>query len=212
MAAVVYHNFQMGSAQVSFSVLVWGPSRSSDDRFSEKRKQVKESIENNGHKAFFSEELTFDEQYTVPVNVQERAQLEMIDLVVCLGTDFGAMQEAQEFADERPQHFLLWLSSRGKGTYSESEKYCDWPARRQFSSVIRTLSHVSLRQQALTGWSGGGIENGRSTTRGGASTRSTQRAAEKNDWEFSPLPLLRRVAIPSARPLGRRSRLVPAII
>jgi hypothetical protein len=116
MAAVVYHNFQMGSAQVSFSVLVWGPSRSSDDRFSEKRKQVKESIENNGHKAFFSEELTFDEQYTVPVNVQERAQLEMIDLVVCLGTDFGAMQEAQEFADERPQHFLLWLSSRGKGT------------------------------------------------------------------------------------------------
>jgi hypothetical protein len=119
MAAVVYHNFQMGSAQVSFSVLVWGPSKSSDDRFFEKRKQVKESIENNGHKAFFSEELTFDEQYTVPVNVQERAQLEMIDLVVCLGTDFGAMQEAQEFADERPQHFLLWLSSQGKGTYSD---------------------------------------------------------------------------------------------
>jgi hypothetical protein len=55
---------------------------------------VRKAVENNGHKAFFSEELIFDRDYAVPANVQERAQRELMNLVVCLGTDFGAIQEA----------------------------------------------------------------------------------------------------------------------
>jgi hypothetical protein len=84
-----------------------------------KRKQVKQSIEENGHKGFFSEELEFDRGYSVPANMQERAQLEMMDLTVRLGTDFGAMQEVQEFARQRSPHFLLWMSEKAVGTYSD---------------------------------------------------------------------------------------------
>lgn len=119
MAEPIYHNFTMGAASVAFNVLVWGPSVSSTDETSKKRVDVKRTIEENGHHAFFSEQLTFDKNYMVPINVQERAQLENMHLIVCLGTDFGAMQEAQEFAHERPQHFLLWMKSEGKGTYSD---------------------------------------------------------------------------------------------
>jgi hypothetical protein len=119
MAQTIYHNFKMGAASVVFNVLVWGPSISAADSTSEKRVDVKRTIEQNGHKVFFSEELIFDQKYMVPAHVQERAQLGNMHLVVCLGTDFGAMQEVQEFAQERPQQLILWIGSRGKGTYSD---------------------------------------------------------------------------------------------
>lgn len=119
MAAPVHHNFVMGASTVAFNVLVWGPTNVGAGAGVEKRHQIKAAIQGNGHCAFFSEELIFDRGYTVPINVQERAQLHMMDLIVCLGADYGAMQEAQEFANEHPYHFLLWIGEQGKGTYSD---------------------------------------------------------------------------------------------
>lgn len=118
-AEAIFRNFRMGAAAISFRVMVWGASSTSTSAEAEKRREIKRRIEENGHTAFFSEELVYDRNYNVPLNVQERAQLEQMELVVCLATDFGSMEEAQEFARERPQHFLLWLSEKAQGKYTD---------------------------------------------------------------------------------------------
>jgi hypothetical protein len=42
-----------------------------------------------------------------------------MDAVVCLASDFGPMQEAQEFGREA-EEFLLWLSDRAREKYTDS--------------------------------------------------------------------------------------------
>jgi hypothetical protein len=75
-------------------------------------------LEGLGHRVYFSEELIFDESYIVPANVQERVQVGEMDAIVCLASDYGPMQEAQEFA-KIANEFLLWLRREAKGTYTD---------------------------------------------------------------------------------------------
>ncbi|MDO8432839.1 MAG: hypothetical protein Q7S58_10580, partial [Candidatus Binatus sp.] len=99
--------------------LVWGPDPTSDSPVAKKRKEVRKSLDKLGHHVFFSEDLIFDKTYKVPANLQERVQVGEMDAVICLASDFGPMQEAQEFG-KQAKEFLLWISSRARGTYTDS--------------------------------------------------------------------------------------------
>jgi hypothetical protein len=118
-AAIIYEKFRVVFAGVRLKILVWGPDPDSDNPVAKKRKEVRTALEKLGHRVFFSEELIFDKTYKVPANLQERVQVGEMDAVVCLASDFGAMQEAQEFA-KQAKEFLLWLSSGARGTYTDS--------------------------------------------------------------------------------------------
>lgn len=114
----MYEKFISLRNRVSLKILVWGPSQTSTGPEAAKRREIRAVLEQNGHDVYFSEELIFDKKYTVPANLQERIQLGEMDVVVCLASDFGPLQEAQEFA-LGAREFLLWLSEQAKGKYTD---------------------------------------------------------------------------------------------
>ncbi len=115
---MMYEKFASLRMRISLKILVWGPAQTSTSPEAMKRMQIRAMLEQNGHNASFSEELIFDKKYIVPANVQERIQLSEMDIVVCLASDFGPIQEAQEFA-LGAREFLLWLSDRARGKYTD---------------------------------------------------------------------------------------------
>jgi hypothetical protein len=117
-AAIMYEKFRTLFQGTSLRILVWGPDPNSDNPVAKKRKQVRSLLENLGHKVYFSEELVFDKTYKVPANMQERIQVGEMDAIICLASDFGAMQEAQEFG-RQAREFLLWLSDRAREKYTD---------------------------------------------------------------------------------------------
>jgi hypothetical protein len=46
-------------------------------------------------------------------------QVEDMDAVICIASDFGPMQEAVEFG-RSAREFLLWLDERARGKYTDS--------------------------------------------------------------------------------------------
>lgn len=114
----MYEKFDSLRRRISLRILVWGPSTKSDVPEAAKRREIRDVLRKAGHDVYFSEELIFDKTYTVPVNLQESIQLSEADAVVCLASDFGAIQEAQEFA-LRAREFLLWLSGKARGKYTD---------------------------------------------------------------------------------------------
>lgn len=117
-AAIIYEKYASLRSRISLRILVWGPSTDSDVPEAAKRKEIRDVLKKAGHDVYFSEELIFDKKSLVPVNLQESIQLSEADAVVCLASDFGAIQEAQEFA-LRAREFLLWLSNKAKGKYTD---------------------------------------------------------------------------------------------
>lgn len=113
----MYEKFLSLRKRISLRILVWGPDPNSSDPAATKRKEIRAVLEREGHKVFFSEELIFDKKYVVPANVQEQIQLWEVDAVVCLGSDIGPIQEAQEFG-RYAREFLLWLSDRARERYT----------------------------------------------------------------------------------------------
>jgi len=118
-AALFYEKFRSLLQTVSLRILVWGPEPGSDNPASRKRKEVRIALEKLGHKVFFSEELVFDKTYRISSNSQERQQIESMDAVICIASDYGPLQELQEFG-LKAKEFLGWLSSEARGKYTDS--------------------------------------------------------------------------------------------
>lgn len=117
-AAIIYEKFASLRNRISLKILVWGPSQSATGPEAMKRREIRAALERDGHSVSFSEELIFDKKYDVPANLQERIQLSETDVVVCLASDFGPIQEAQEFALQA-REFLIWLSEQARGKYTD---------------------------------------------------------------------------------------------
>ncbi len=117
-ALVMFEKTRMLLGKVKLKILIWGPDPRSKEPLAEKRNEIRATLEEQGHKVYFSEDLIFDKSYLVPANVQERVQVDEMDAVVCLAKNPGALQEAQEFA-KAAKDFLLWLSDEARGRYSD---------------------------------------------------------------------------------------------
>jgi hypothetical protein len=119
-AAKMYDKFRSLFDRMPLRILVWGPDPNSDSPAAKKRNELRDRLGNElGYHVYYSEELIFDRTFTVPGNLQERIQVSEMDAVVCIGSDFGPIQEATEFG-QVAKEFLLWLSDRARGTYSDS--------------------------------------------------------------------------------------------
>ena len=118
-AVVMYEKFRSLFQRISLKILVWGPDPNSEGQVARKRIQIRDTLKKLGHTVYFSEELIFDSTYKVPANLQERIQVSEMDAIVCLASDFGPLQEAQEFGGQA-REFLLWLSDKARGKYTDS--------------------------------------------------------------------------------------------
>jgi hypothetical protein len=117
-AAIMYEKFRRTYDRIKLKILVWGPDPRVATPASQKRIEIRDALRKLGHEAFFSEELMFDRTNTVPANLQERVQLEDMDAVICLASDFGPLQEFQEFG-LKAREFLGWLSVKARDKYTD---------------------------------------------------------------------------------------------
>jgi len=109
LADSIVQRFRSQADRIVFNVLVWGPTPASADPAAVKRREVREALEADGHRAFFSEDLGFPTDRPVPADVQELAQLTQCQLVVNIGASFGSQGEAHEYGVQLGNRLLLWL-------------------------------------------------------------------------------------------------------
>jgi hypothetical protein len=109
-------------------VLIGGPTpeaQGEQAKFAEKRKQIREALESEGHHAYFSEDLV-SKGNPIPTNLLELFQMKEMDVVITLATDFGATGEAHEFGPILGEKLLLWLPLAAKGKFIEgTRRYID---------------------------------------------------------------------------------------
>jgi hypothetical protein len=116
------------AAKCRLRVLIWGPTPTAQGdqaKFAEKRRQIREALESDGHDAYFSEDLV-TEGNPIPTNLLELFQLKEMDAVIILATDFGATGEAHEFGTLLGNKLLLWLPLAARGKFIEGvRRYVD---------------------------------------------------------------------------------------
>lgn len=101
------------------SVLIWGPGLESTHALATVRGDLRRKLRENGHAAFFSEELC-EPRSDVPVRLQQLAQAQEFDLIVSLPGTPGSVGEIHDFACDRRVHakILVFLNRQHVAGYS----------------------------------------------------------------------------------------------
>lgn len=105
--------------RVPVSVLLWGPGIDSMSALSEVRSELRSRLREDGHAAFYSEELC-DPNAPHSVRMQQLAQAQEFDLVVSTPCTPGSIGEIHDFAADRRVNSktLIFLNNEHIGGYS----------------------------------------------------------------------------------------------
>lgn len=103
-------------AKVKFQILVWGPVPGSDNPAESKRLQIRNELQNLGHHAFFSEEMT---EPGVPTNVVEFIQIrKIVNLVINVAASHGSSAEFENYGVLLGRRHLVFLNERARGGFT----------------------------------------------------------------------------------------------
>jgi hypothetical protein len=86
--------------KIPVSVLLWGPGIDSDSPLATVRAELRKKLRQNGHAAFYSEELC-DPASSYSIRIQQLAQAQRFDLVVSIPCTPGSIAEIHDFASDR---------------------------------------------------------------------------------------------------------------
>lgn len=86
--------------RVPVSVLIWGPGIDSSNPLSAVRSSLRTKLRQDGHAAFFSEELC-DPGSPHSIRVQQLAQAQQFDLVISMPCTPGSIAEIHDFAADK---------------------------------------------------------------------------------------------------------------
>ena len=105
--------------KVPVSVLLWGPGIDSNSKLASTRAHLRQKLRENGHAAFYSEELC-DEALHHSIRMQQLAQAQEFDLIVSTPCTPGSIGEIHDFAADRRVHskILLFLNQEYLEGYS----------------------------------------------------------------------------------------------
>jgi hypothetical protein len=100
-------------------ILLWGPGLDSTSLLAEVRLNLRSKLRQNGHAAFYSEELC-DPAKPFSVRLQQLAQAQDFDLIVSLPCTPGSLGEVHDFAADRRVHakLLIFLNETHLSGYS----------------------------------------------------------------------------------------------
>jgi hypothetical protein len=137
------------AAAYSLRVLVWGPSPTNaaadQGGYTEKRKQIKQALLDDGHMAFFSEELRLPGS-RIPTNLMEEIQAAEADAVVIIASTHGSVGEAHEYGVQLQAKLLLWLPTAGMKSFTDegARRYINAAGGRSYFFGERHLSSCVL--------------------------------------------------------------------
>jgi len=94
--------------KVPVSVLVWGPGIDSSSPLSSTRADLRSRLRQEGHAAFFSEELC-DSHLPDSIRLQQLAQAQEFDLIVSIPATPGSIGEVHDFAADRRVNGKLFV-------------------------------------------------------------------------------------------------------
>ena len=97
--AETYESLQNAAGHTPLVVMLWGPRARSRD-WSLRRMQIREALEQQGHTAFFSEQLGVPVTATAKKGV-EFLQSEAADLVVVMQPLYGLVGSVRHFVEQR---------------------------------------------------------------------------------------------------------------
>jgi len=105
--------------KVPVGVLLWGPGLDSTTPLANVRLNLRAKLRQNGHAAFYSEELC-DSTKPFSVRIQQLAQAQDFDLIVSLPCTPGSLGEVHDFATDRRIHakLLVFLNELHSAGYS----------------------------------------------------------------------------------------------
>ena len=92
--------------RVPVGVLLWGPASDAETPLATLRVSLRTRLRQDGHAAFFSEELC-DPSKRFSVRLQQLAQAQDFDLIVSLPCTPGSLGEIHDFAADRRVHAKL---------------------------------------------------------------------------------------------------------
>lgn len=94
-----YKAFLAKSQEISLSILVWGPNPQSDSPVAKKRVEIRDVLENLGHNAMFSEDISI-QTGNVSEKTKEFAQAQASQLIIILVEGApGALAETHDFCN-----------------------------------------------------------------------------------------------------------------
>ena len=104
---------------VPVGVLLWGPGIEAINPLADVRSRLRSDLRANGHAAVFSEELC-ESDSCYSLRLQELAQAQEFDLIVCLPCTAGSLGEVHDFAVDRRVHakLLIFLNRLHQAGYS----------------------------------------------------------------------------------------------
>lgn len=107
--------------KLPISILIWGPSPTSESAIGQIRKLLREKLRKDGNLAMFSEELC-DEDCGFSIRLQQLVQAEQYDLIISIPETPGAIGEIHDFAsDTRINNKILIFANKKYATgYSVS--------------------------------------------------------------------------------------------
>lgn len=105
--------------KVPVGILLWGPGLDSDNPLAPVRLRLRSTLRENGHAAFFSEELC-DPHKPFSIRIQQLAQAQDFDLIVSMPCTPGSLGEVHDFAADRRIHakLLVFLNELHSSGYS----------------------------------------------------------------------------------------------
>jgi hypothetical protein len=105
--------------RVPVSVLLWGPGIDSTSKLAEVRQELRRRLREDGHAAFYSEELC-DPTTPHSLRIQQLAQAQEFDLIVSTPCTPGSIGEIHDFAADRRVNskILIFLNQEFLEGYS----------------------------------------------------------------------------------------------
>lgn len=101
------------------SILIWGPSPTSSSVIGELRKQLRNTLRQEGNLAMFSEELC-DADCDFSIRLQQLVQAEQYDLIISIPETPGSIGEIHDFASDIRvnKKILIFLNENFSTGYS----------------------------------------------------------------------------------------------
>lgn len=114
-----YHERLHQINKIPISVLIWGPSPSSQSPIGRIRRELRQLLRQKGNLAMFSEEIC-DPNSEFSVRLQQLIQAEQFDLIISIPETPGSIGEIHDFANDIRvnKKILIFLDESYAGGYS----------------------------------------------------------------------------------------------
>jgi hypothetical protein len=106
----------LDSYNIKLKVLVWGENLSQDTDGARKRKEIIEHLEKSHNFESFVSENGSPEN--IPVSLAENIHQKLVNLIVCVASNFGPIGELHEHAISIGPRGLWWVNKKGEDGYS----------------------------------------------------------------------------------------------